>query len=104
MPSYQTWDPKGWCGDPERGAALGRPSICDGEPEGKMTLRLVRMCSCCGAYDENGTYFGAVDRWTSPLYWYADEGGNVDDVLRAPNRDTAKTQVLAKYPKARFYR
>jgi hypothetical protein len=23
-PSYKTHDPKGWCGDPQRGAALGR--------------------------------------------------------------------------------
>ena len=25
-PDYTTNDPKGWCGDPARGAALGRPS------------------------------------------------------------------------------
>lgn len=105
-PSYQTHDPKGWGGDPSRGAALGRPTVADGEPEGKMTLRRVRMCSCCGAYDENGTYFGTVDyrHGVYPLYWYADEGGNVDGVLRARSRDEAKRQVLEKYPNARFYR
>src|SRR5690606_26966366 len=26
-PSYSTNDPKGWCGDPRRGAAMGRPSV-----------------------------------------------------------------------------
>jgi len=104
MPDYTKHDPKGWCGDPSRGAAMGRPSVHEAEPTGKMTLRLVKMCSCCGAYDENGTYFGAAGRGVDPLYWYADEGGNVDDVLRAASRDDAKTKVLEKYPAARFYR
>jgi hypothetical protein len=70
-----------------------------------MTLRKVRMSSC-GAYDSNGTYFGCVDyRYgVYPLYWYADEGGNVDAVLRAASRADAKAQVLAEYPTAKFYR
>lgn len=100
MPSYKTHDPRGWCGDPSRGAALGRPTVADGEPIGKMTLRKVRMCSCCGAYDSNGTYFGVGQ----PLYWYADEGGNVNAVTRAVDREDAKRQVLEIYPTARFYR
>lgn len=94
MPSYKTHDPKGWCGDMSRGAALGRPSVHDGEPEGKMTLRRVHLDP--GGYDENGTYFGAG----SPLFWYADEGGNVDDVLRARDRVEARELVLVHYPDA----
>jgi len=97
-PDYTTHDPKGWCGDPKRGAALGRPTISDGEPEGKMTLRKIRLDS--GGYDPNGTYFGIG----APLYWYADQGGNVDAVLRAQDRAEAKRQVLKKYPTAKFYR
>jgi hypothetical protein len=99
MPDYKTHDPRGWCGDPSRGAALGRPTVADGEPEGKMTLRRVRM-SADGAYDSNGTYFGCGE----PLYWYADEGGNVDAVLRARSREDAKRQVREIYPTAKFYR
>lgn len=99
MPDYKTHDPKGWCGDPRRGVALGRPTINRGEPEGKMTLRKVRMSSC-GAYDSNGTYFGVG----APLYWYADEGGNIDGVTRANTRDDAKAFVLCEHPTARFYR
>lgn len=104
-PDYTTNDPRGWCGDPRRGAAMGRRVIADGDPVGKMTLRKVRM-SACGAYDSNGTYFGCEDyrHGVYPLYWYADEGGNVDAVLRAKSRGEAKSQVLAIYPSARFYR
>jgi len=63
-----------------------------------MTLRKIPLCS--GGYDPNGTYFGIG----LPLYWYADQGGNVDDVLRAKDRDDAKRQVLQRYATARFYR
>jgi hypothetical protein len=97
-PDYTTNDPKGWGGDPKRGAALGRPSIHEGFIEGKMVLRRIRLDR--GGYDSNGTYFGVG----MPLYWYADEGGSVDDVLRAPDRASAKAEILKKYPKARFYR
>ena len=31
MPDYSTHDPKGWCGDPRRGAALGRATIQEGD-------------------------------------------------------------------------
>ena len=98
MPSYKTFDPRGWCGDPSRGAALGRRTIADGEPEGKMTLRKIPLN--LGGYDPNGTYFGLGQ----PLYWYADEGGNVDGMLRALDRNAAKSEVLKKYPAAKFYR
>ncbi len=102
MPDYKDNDPKGWCGDPKRGAALGRRAIADGGPEGKMTLRRVKLDA--GGYDPNGTYFGACIDGVQPLFWYADEGGNVDAVLRAADRKAAKAEVLKKYPNARFYR
>lgn len=98
MPSYKTNDPRGWCGDPRRGAAMGRVAIENGPLEGKMTLRRVRLCS--GGYDSNGTYFGIGQ----PLYWYADKGGNVDAVIRASNREAAKAIVIGRYPTAKFYR
>ena len=99
MPSYSTNDPKGWCGDPARGAALGRATIHEAEPDEdlKLVLRRVRLDS--GGYDPNGTYFGIG----APLYWYANEEGSVDAVVRAQCRNEAKKKVRAHYPKARFY-
>ena len=99
-PTYQTHDPKGWCGDPKRGAALGRHSYL-GSPlfDGKFLLRGIRLDR--GGYDCNGTYFGVGQ----PLFWFASphEDG-IDDVLRATNREDARQQILKRYPKAKFFR
>ena len=75
MSDYSDNDPKGWCGDPSRGAALGRPTI-KGEPVGKITIR--RSPLDRQGYDRNGTYFGLGD----PLFWITDEDGEVDYVTR----------------------
>lgn len=96
-PSYKTNDPRGWCGDPSRGAALGRPSIhdCD-EFTGRLYLQKVRIDS--GGYDPNGTYWGLGD----PLYWCANEDNSIDYCFRALNRQEAKGKVLERYPKAKL--
>lgn len=98
-PSYTTNDPKGWCGDARRGAAMGRPSLV-GSPDfaGKLTLQRKPLDS--GGYDQNGTYFGIG----KPIYWYASDDGTIDRVLRAADRIEAKEQILKMYPKATFYR
>jgi len=101
LPNYKTHDPLGWCGDPKRGAALGRPTIHDAPDTfcGRLVLRKVRLDS--GGYDENGTYFG----WGPPaLYWYASESGDIDAMVRADSREKAREKILEKYPSARFYR
>lgn len=100
QPSYTDNDPRGWGGDPTRGAALGRPTILDAPEDfdGKIYLRRIRLNQ--GGYDSNGTYFGIGD----PLYWYADEEGEVDAMIRAVDREDARSQVLALYPKARVRR
>lgn len=99
MPSYKTNDPKGWCGDPTRGAALGRPNIHNKEYTGKLTLRRIRLNS--GGYDSNGTYFG----------WGASADGSVDFITRAPHargsvntRASVKAMIQLDYPHARFNR
>lgn len=105
LPDYKTHDPRGWCGDPQRGAALGRgPAIVDVDPAtftGKMVLRRIHLH---GDYDQLGTYWGSG----APLYWYAasDADGNtlVDGVTRAEDREHAKEIVRSKFPKVRFYR
>ncbi len=102
-PSYKTNDPKGWGGDPKRGAAVGRGSILDPDRElrGPFTLRRVYLDS--GGYDPNGTYFGHG----SPLYWYAltnsDGETIVDAMVRAVSRDAAQVKIRQEYPAAVFY-
>lgn len=106
LPKYETNDPKGWCGDPSRGAALGRgPAIRPADPigfSGKVVLRRIRLF---GDYDSLGTYWGGGG---SPLYWYAANDADGETILegelRASDRADAKEQVRAKYPNARFYR
>ena len=121
-PWYGRHDPKGWCGDPSRGAALGRPSIHDVSRPDLVTCRLylrkIRLND--GGYDCNGTYFGHG----APLYWCSsgaefgvfdakapshDGGGDwltfeIDFMIRAPSREAAKAYVRDLYPNARFYR
>lgn len=100
MPDYSTNDPRGWGGDPERGAALGRPTVhaADRDAPVKLYLRRVRLDQ--EGYDVNGTYFGIG----APLYWCADESGEIDFMLRAHDRDAAKYEVCERYPNARFFR
>jgi len=98
-PSYSTNDPKGWCGDPRRGAAMGRPTVQDGQPEGELFLRRVHLRD---GYDTNGTYFGACINGVPPLWWYADENGNVDAMLRARSAEDAIAQLIKLYPNARI--
>jgi len=98
MPDYDVNDPKGWCGDPRRGAAMGRVDIHD-EPSsfaGQLSMKRIRMCAT-GDYDLLGTYWGCGD----PLYWYANEEQTIDGVVRAKDREDARRQVLEKYPKAK---
>jgi len=102
--NYQTNDPKGWCGDPRRGAAMGRSTIQRGPPEtftGKLYLRKIRLDS--GGYDTNGTYFG---HGGEQLWWCAgtSECHVIDFVLRSKKRANAKEEVLETYPNAKFFR
>lgn len=99
-PSYSTNDPRGWCGDPKRGAAMGRGAQHDADPELPIKLYLQRIYLDSGGYDRNGTYFG----FGEPLYWYADSDGTVDAMLRARSRAEAKLKILERYSKARFFR
>lgn len=98
-PDYGYNDPRGWCGDIKRGAAFGRPTIHGPKDfSGRLTLRRIRLNQ--GGYDCNGTYFGAG----MSLYWYADEEGTIDGMLRATDRANARAKVLAKYPNAKVRR
>lgn len=99
-PSYKTNDPKGWFGDPRRGAAMGRPGI-HGVLSGRLYLRRVLLI---GDYDVNGTYFGHVPG--RRLWWCASEDGAIDFIVSVMNwgtREVAKAEVRKRYPNAKFY-
>lgn len=98
VPSYSTNDPRGWAGDPRRGAAMGRGSRHTPNYAGKLYIRNIRLDT--GGYDKNGTYFGHGE----PLYWIASENGAVDYMVRAANRDDAKQKARSLYPRATFAR
>ncbi len=99
MINYKQNDPKGWCGDPTRGAALGRSTV-DQPDEDTFAepLAIKRVPLDRGGYDPNGTYFGTG----KPLYWVGSCDGNVDRVLRASNDADALSQVEALYPEAKL--
>ena len=99
MTSYQTNDLKGWCGDPGRGSALGRPTI-QGELGEDETISIVRK-QLDGDYDENGTYFGGGPD-VDPLFWVSSESGGIDYMIRAKGISDARAQVAAKYPTAKI--
>lgn len=99
MADYKQFDPKGWCGDPRRGAALGRHTRNDPEPHTyrkEFTLNYVPLDH--QGYDPLGTYFGDGD----PLYWVASQDSAVDRVFRAKNAADAMAHARALYPKAKF--
>jgi hypothetical protein len=98
MHDYSVNDPKGWCGDPKRGAALGRPTIHDApkEFEGRILISDIRLRS---DYDRNGTYFGFVPG--TKLYWYRSDDGAIDAMVRKRTRAEVRDHVLNIYPKAK---
>lgn len=89
--TYASRDPRGWCGDPSRGAALGRSSLM-GEPVG--VLRVCHVPTDSGGYDVLGTYWGIGQA----LYWLADLGGEVDTCFRAEDHGAAYAQARALFP------
>jgi hypothetical protein len=100
VPDYKSNDPRGWCGDPSRGAALGRATINDAPRDFAGTITVCRSYLDSGGYDANGTYFG----FGAPLWWYADEEGEIDAMLRAMDFEDACLEIQEKYPKATFVR
>lgn len=64
----------------------------------KVSLQRVRINQ--GGYDDTGSYWGVGQ----PLYRYSDEDGEIDNYVRAYNREDAKAVITARYPNAQFYR
>lgn len=98
MPMTPLPPDRGWCGDPKRGAAMGRASINpnDDKPR-KFYLRRERIDS--QGYDSGGSYWGIG----SPLYRYESEDGEASGYLRAKNRESAKAGVRITHADAIFF-
>lgn len=96
-PSYKVNDPKGWGGDPKRGAAMGRPSVV-GDPNFSGTL-YVREVLLTDGYDRNGTYFGSGP---PTLYWVASYNNSIDRCFRALGNSGAIIKATELYPKAKI--
>ena len=98
-PDYKKNDPKGWCGDPKRGAAMGRGTIQEEDGEhytAEIYVQRVELDD--GGYDQNGTYFGIG----MPLYWISNKNLTIDYVIRAPSRSWAVQDALHRWPHACF--
>lgn len=79
-------------------ALYNKLSIDPASQTAKVSLQCVRLDS--GGYDKGGAYWGIG----MPLYWAGSDCGTIDMWCRAESREDAKARVLAKFPKARFYR
>lgn len=103
LPSYKYNDPRGWGGDPSRGASLGRASIQrkDNGYDGFAVLRKVRM-SADKDYDLLGTYWGHMEGLH--VWWCATKDYEIDFCVRATSRKSAEDEVRKHYPNIRFYK
>lgn len=99
VPKYETNDPKGWGGDPQRGAAMGRHAKHNtADFIGDIQVEEVLLDD--GGYDRLGTYWGSGPM----LFWYASVDGTIDAVTRAKDFDDACAIILRHYPKAQLRR
>jgi hypothetical protein len=82
---------RGWCGDPKRGAALGR-SGDNPANWGKCEAELVGVWIDAGGYDPGGTYWGKAE----PLFELV--GPEASYFFRAADRKAARTAIKAEFP------
>lgn len=95
MHDYKKNDPRGWMGDPSRGAAHGRPHINTLKPDYTGYIYVREVVLDDGGYDCLGTYFGIGGR----LWWCTVDGGDnrLDWVLRG-SAESAVTQLKTRFP------
>lgn len=95
--AYSRNDPKGWGGDPSRGAALGRKEVTKGDSFNfDGTLTLVQVTLNDDGYDFLGTYHGVGET----LWWYIGGPGFYEGYHRG-SYDGAASMLKARFPKAR---
>lgn len=108
-PTYKTRNPRGWCGDPRRGAAVGRNNYFAEDPltfSGSIWIAPVHING--DGYDRLGTYFGCSNERS--IYWIANAYDTIDCVIsinreHSDNRDRtafyfAVATIRDRFPKA----
>ncbi len=95
MVSYKFNDPKGFGGDPKRGAALGRKSLL-GPYNFSGTLFFREVYVDSQGFDINGTYLGHLGPW----WWCASEDQKTDWVFMAKNLEDARRKIYEKWPQS----
>lgn len=100
MPISKLPPDPGWCGNPSRGASMGRGSHSPADPETPRKFYLVRVPINSGGYDSGGSYWGTG----TPLYRYESADGEADGYLRGITREAAKAAIREDYPSAEFFR
>lgn len=110
-PSYTTRNPRGWGGDPSRGAAMGRRDYFAEDPltyTGSIWIAPVHINQ--DGYDRLGTYWGLSNKRC--IYWIANGFDTIDCTLSINREHVAhsdKTEVhfvvatiRDRFPKARI--
>jgi hypothetical protein len=96
---YKKNAPKGYCGDPGRGAAMGRADINPkAEPAGPLTMCYVELDE--GGYDVCGTYWGhSYDHHLYFAYGNDEAGEDIELFLwSGSSAARARADVRARYP------
>jgi hypothetical protein len=95
---YKKNAPKGYCGDPGRGAAMGRADINPkAEPAGPLTVCYVELDK--GGYDVCGTYWGnSALAFLYFAYGSATDGEDIELVFWAKGDVIARKYMLSMYP------
>ena len=71
--------------------------------KGVVGLQLLKMCTCCGAYDSGGAYWGVGSPEIGYMY-VAEDSEGCQFFTRAKTRMEAKKNVTDKNPNVTFKR
>ena len=85
------------------GAAMGRKD-CVTEPDFPVKFNLVKLRWVSGDYDQGGAYWGNSGGTDIFHAWGYGEEFEQELFIRALTRKEAKAAVLARFPRATFYR
>lgn len=97
--NYKKHDPKGWMGDPSRGAAMGRPHICALKPDYSGYIYVREVVLDDGGYDCLGTYFGGGEQ----LWWCVVNGeNNYLDMVWRGDAETVARSLKGSFPNAQI--